>query len=224
MFKTIVVMGMVLVGRPLVTGEPPQLTDRERARQIAQLGPEPTYFVPQTLADLVSVAQAAVVARIESAGEIVWIEDVTPGGTYVGSDAFATYNVVIEEVLFNTHKEAAPALLAGNSVLTQRLGREAAGEFIANRQPVRTNDRCLLFLWYRPGTADWSILQWPLQFRQSTGVEGGAEPVSPLPAGLSLLRQDWFGALVAVTKSTQGAVPQWRALVQEVRRLSAVER
>lgn len=103
--------------------------------------------------------------------------------------------------------------------LTQLVGRENAEAFVAGRVPVTPGDECVLFLWYRPGSTTWSILQWPLQFRRQKNPSESATPVLARP----WLTASWFGPTVPVAPTVTAAAGtenvrlSWEALVNGVR-------
>lgn len=220
MTKSIILTTVVCCGAATMASALQQsASNQELANRIQELAPDPAYIMPANLGEMVERSQAAVVAIIGGTGEILFETDKSPSGVTISRPAFGQYHVTIQEVLFNKRRTNAPALLPGPAILTQRIGRQLAVDFAAGKQPAKPNDKCLLFLWYRPGSADWSIMQWPLQFRQATEAGDRAEPVAPLPNGLTLLKQQWFGSSVATTKTATGMAPQWSTLVTEVKRL-----
>jgi hypothetical protein len=199
-------------------------TTRSQTRidpRLAQLGPEEAYILPKDLADLVNTAHAAVVAVFGPLGQVRLVDDTSKSGKLLAWDGLASYQVVIREVLFDKLTGSAPELSPNMHLeLTQRVGRKGAEDFLDRKVPVSEGDECLLFLWYRPGAAEWSILQWPLQFRRSTRLAAAVEPVTLLPSGLSILKQEWIGPRVSIVSTDRGIAPSWISLRQEVQRLA----
>lgn len=192
----------------------------EVATALSKLGDEPRYILPKDLGELVQTADAGVVARLSSLGELKFVSDVSPQGVTIAVDAFAEYRVAILDVLYNDLKSAAPPLRAGTEVtLSKKVGRTEAEAFYAKQAPVKAGDECLLFLWHRPGFKEWSVLQWPLQFRRSIPVPDGVEEVAPVPNGRTFLSAEWLGPAVPAVVSGNGR--SWSALVGEVRRLGS---
>jgi hypothetical protein len=196
-----------------------QSVSREALRQ---LGPGGLWGPPASLEELVRISQAAVIAKIIGPGDLKFQEEVTPGGTRLGRSAYASYSVVIREVLYNRLADAAPPIKTGSRVeLSQPVGRHEAEAFLDKRTPATPSDEYLLFLWHRPGAGEWSILQWPLQFRKSGRGDGLADTLAS-PAELSWLTPQWLGPSVPFVNSENGGVtPIWVPLVAEVHRVGA---
>ena len=207
---------MVLATSP--TRSVAQLT---RQQALNQLGPEPSWVTPKSLEDLVNTGQAAVIAEIVGPGELKIEQMSTPGGKWLGPAAYASYRVVIRDVLYKRKSSGAPALASANLVeLTQHVGRNEAEAFVARRVPVVAHEECLFFLWHRPGASEWSILQWPLQFCKSDQAPGFAAPVGK-PAELPWLDARWLGPSVPMTTEAGRVLPMWPQLVDEVKRLGS---
>jgi hypothetical protein len=181
-----------------------------------------SYLLPDSLAALVKLSQAAVVGRIVDFGDLTFSEDTGSRGQVIGLDAFASYRVAISEVLFNRRNADGPVLAVGQTtVITQAVGGKEAKAFANGELPVMRDDECLMFLWHRPGSDSWSVLQWPLQFRHSTRAKGGAETVSLLPDKRNFMTPERLGSLVPVIDQPDGRViAQWSALLAEVKRLA----
>jgi hypothetical protein len=210
-------VGVICLG--LVSRQTVAQNTQEQA--IQQLGPEPFWIIPRSLPDLVNTAQAAVVAEIVGPGELKIDQMVTRGGTALGPTAYTVYRVVIREILYNRTNGDAPALTPGASVeLTKHVGRQEAEAFVARRLPVAAHDNCLLFLWHRPGAPEWSVLQWPLQFRKSERFPGAAEALGKR-AELQWLDARWLGPRVPTSTDAGIALPMWPQLLIEVKHLAA---
>jgi hypothetical protein len=162
-----------------------------------------------------------VVGRVVSFGDLTFLEDRGSRGQVIGVDAFASYRVAIDEVLFSRQVGEGPVLGAGQTaVITQAVGGPEAKAFVKRELPVVKDEQYLMFLWHRPGAESWSVLQWPLQFRHSVRVPGGAEAVSLLPDKTSFVTPERFGSSVPVIAQRDGGViAQWSVLVTEVKRL-----
>jgi hypothetical protein len=199
---------------------PQTVSQNSQEQAIQQLGPEPFWITPRSLTDLVNTAQAAVIVEIVEPGDLKIEQASTPGGKALGPRAYAVYRVVISEVLYNRISGDAPALVPGASVeLTKHVGRQEAEAFVARQLPVAAHDNCLLFLWHRPGAAEWSVLQWPLQFRKSRRVQGAAEALGS-PAELQWLDAKWLGPRVPMSTDAGAVLPMWPQLLSEVKHLA----
>jgi hypothetical protein len=209
------------VAASLLTAPTLGVAQLQQKEMLQYLGPEPLWGPPSSLANLVEITQAAIVADIIAPGELRLERASTPQASPLGQYGYVTYSVAIRDVLYNKVGSAAPALGLGDRVqLTQLVGRQEAEAFTSGRIPVAPRDQCLLFLWHRPGAAEWSILQWPLQFRKSP-TAGAAESLGR-PAELGWLDAQWLGPRVPITNVDTAAVaPTWSAFLTEVRRLSA---
>jgi hypothetical protein len=213
---------VLLVGFVTVFNAPrvaSQVSGQVKAR-IEQLGPEGLFVPPRSFAELVRLAQGAVVVDIVGLGDIVFAPSSTREGHYLGTEAFTTYNVEIREVLFNRVLSAPPLAVGSRIDLTQLVGNELAEAFVSKQVPVVPGDHCVLFLWYRPGAETWSLLQWPLQFRQPNGPSDQAEPLSGRPWH----NADWFGPAVPLVAGGQAGAPgkvrlNWTALVSSAKLL-----
>jgi hypothetical protein len=197
--------------------------DSETAKKVAGLGSE-DYSIPSDLADLVKTAQASIVATLVAVGDdLKWSNSFNKSGILMAVDAFATYRFLITDVLYNRLKKQAPPLASGvETDVRQMVGRSSAEAFLAKKAPVKPGDECVLFLWHRPGAAEWSVLQWPLQFRKSLTLnEVTAEAASPLETGRGFVTTQWLGPAVPALSKGQVIVPRWQALIKEVRRLGA---
>jgi hypothetical protein len=204
----------------LGSAQTPEVVNTAIRSQLQQLGPEPMFAPPESLERLVKGAEAVVIAEIAEPGELKLVASTSPGGTPLGPLGFASYRVVMREVIYNRLQNAAPSLTPGSTIeLTQLVGRSKAAAFLARRIPVAPGDQCLLFLWYPPKSDAWSILQWPLQFRKSQRFQGAAEPVAP-PEQVKWLDTMWLGAAVPATTDGSVAIPRWEPLVLEVKRLA----
>lgn len=187
--------------------------DRTSAEQV---------IVPKNLTELVRMSQAAIVGRIVDFGDLTSVNDVGSRGQVIGTDVYASYRISIDEVLFNRKVEG-PALTPGQvTTITQRVDKRDAELFVSRQFPTLDTREYLLFLWLRPGSESWSMLWWPYQFHRSRSALEGADTVSPLPDGRSLLqRPGWLGPSVTVVAAgPDKVVPQWASLVAEVKRLS----
>jgi hypothetical protein len=194
----------------------------ESANAVSKLRDEPTYIVPTDLAELVGTAEAAVIGRVVALGDVRLVPDLHKQQiTKVELvDGFTAYRVSIVDVLYNRLKTGAPPLRSGVDVeLTKKVGRQEAEAFLAMQTPVKPGDECLLFLWHRPGAAEWSVLQWPLQFRKSIPIPDGVESIAALPSGRKLLSTEWLGPSVPLVVS--GKAHSWSALVDRVRRVGS---
>jgi hypothetical protein len=184
--------------------------------------PEQSFLVPRNLEELVGFSQAAVVARIEGFGDLTSINDEGSRGEAIATDVFASYRVLIAEVVFNRKSEAPPLTVGEITTITQMVGKRDAELFLSRRFPPLDRREYLFFLWLRPGADSWSMLQWPLQFRRSASAPDTAEVAAKLPDGRSLLAAQWLGGSVQLTSTGDKVVPAWGALVSEVKRLAAV--
>ena len=203
----------------------PPSESTETASTVAKLRDEPSYILPSDLADLVRTAQAAVVGRVVSLGDFRMVPDLHKQQiTGVAmADGFTAYRVSIVDVLYNRLKSAAPPLRSGVDVeLTKKVGRQEAEAFLAKQTPVKPGDECVLFLWHRPGAAEWSVLQWPLQFRKSIPIPDGVETIATLPSGQQLLSTEWLGPSVPLLAT--GKAHSWSALVQRVRSIGSIQK
>jgi hypothetical protein len=215
---TLVIAPVLVYG--LGSAQTPEVVNTAIPSQLQQLGPDPMFAPPESLERLVKGADAAVIAEISEPGELKLVAYTSPGGTPLGPLGFASYRVVMREVIYNRLQNAAPSLTPGSTIeLTQLVGRSKAAAFLARRIPVAPGDQCLLFLWYPPKSDAWSILQWPLQFRKSQRFQGAAEPVAP-PEQVKWLDTMWLGAAVPATTDGSVAIPRWEPLVLEVKRLA----
>jgi hypothetical protein len=196
-----------------------QVPEQVKTR-IEQLGPEGLFMVPNSFAEMVRLAQAAVVVDVVGLGDIVFEPRSTREGTYLGTDALTTYRVEIREVLFDRELPAPPLAVGGRVDFTQSVGKELAEAFVRKQTPVVAGDQCVFFLWYRPGAETWSLLQWPLQFRRSNGESDRAEPLSARPWHTA----NWFGPGIPLVAGGQAGAEKvrvnWTALVSSTRLLA----
>jgi hypothetical protein len=187
---------------------------------LQQLGPNPLFGAPESLAQLVNQAHAAVVADIVAPGEIRLQAVANPYSKKPTKLGYATYRAVIRDIVYNRIQASAPPLSVGSEVeFTQRVGREQAEAFLAKHIPVVPGDQCLLFLFLDRGATNWSMLVWPLQFRKSHKLPGTAETLGP-SAAMTYLDAKWLGESVPVTLNGEAVLPNWDNLVTEVRRLA----
>jgi hypothetical protein len=130
----------------LGSAQTPEVVNTAIRSQLQQLGPEPMFAPPESLERLVKGADAAVIAEISEPGELKLVAYTSPGGTPLGPLGFASYRVVMREVIYNRLQNAAPSLTPGSTIeLTQLVGRSEAAAFLARRIPVAPGDQCLLF-------------------------------------------------------------------------------
>lgn len=182
-----------------------------------RLGSDPLFAPPDSLGTLVKQAPAAVIGEVVEPGELKLEEVMVPRATSPSVFGYALYRVMIRDVVYNRLQVSAPPLVVGSEVeLTQRVGREGAGRFMAKQIPLAAGDECLLFLWPRPH--GWGILDWPLQFRKSQRIPGTAEGLGP-PGAMAFLGTKWLGGTVPFALDGDLVHPEWEALVTEVRRL-----
>jgi hypothetical protein len=208
-----------------------QESDAQRQQRIATIlrnlerEPDQSYIVPRDLAQLVSLAQAAVVGRIVSFGDLSTLDDVGRQSQVMATDVFASYGVLISEVLYNRVADGPPLEPEVPSTITQWVDKRAAELFVSRSFPPLDGREYLLFLWLRPGAGSWSMLQWPLQFRRSGTAPEEAESAAALPYGGRLLKPEWLDSSVPLIATGRDAVaPDWEGLVGEVKRLSVVVR
>ena len=211
---------LIGIGITVLAGSLTRAVDQQSQQQaLNQLGPEPSWVTPKNLQDLLNTSQAAVIAEIVGPGELN-IEEISTPGTWLGPAAYASYRVIVRDVLYNRGADAPPLPAAGLADFTQRVGRNEAEAFVARRVPVVAHEECLLFLWHRPGAPEWSILQWPLQFRKSDQAPGFAEPIGK-PTEVRWLDAAWFGPSVPVTTAAGRVLPMWPQLIDQVKRLGS---
>jgi hypothetical protein len=109
--------------------------------QLAQLGPEEAYILPRDLADLVKTAQAAVVAVFGPFGQVRLVDDISKTGKLLAWDGFASYQVVIREVLYDRLTGSAPELSPNMQLeLTQRVGRKGTEDLLRAKAPILESD------------------------------------------------------------------------------------
>lgn len=191
---------------------------RKTQSRVYQLGPDPLFAAPDSLAKLVKDAPAAVIAEIVGPGELKLEEVAVPHSTKLSVFGYATYRASIRDVVYNRLQGDAPPLSVGSEIeFTQHVGRESAEAFIAKQIPVDPGDECLLFLWHRPH--GWGILAWPLQFRKSQTIQGAAEGLGQ-PGAMTFLGTEWLGGSVPFAFDAGVVMPDWEGLVREVRRLA----
>ena len=194
----------------------PAQADHDQQPSLSQLGPNPFYGLPATLEALVKDAPAAIVAQIVGPGTLQLEEVSVPGFSRKRVEGYATYRVIIRDVVFHRQPESTPPLVVGSQrEFRQPVGRESAEAFVANRIPVAAGDECLLFLWQ--GLRGWEILNWHVQFRRSRQLPSKAEMLVDTRA--LKFRPEWFGGSVSAKVVDEVVRPDWDSLVGEVRRL-----
>ena len=215
--REIVLISLAASVSALVTFDAgPAQADQDKQLSLSQLGPNPFYGLPDTLEAVVNGVPAAIVAQIVGPGTLQLEEVSVPGFSRRRVEGYATYRVIIRNVVFHRQPESTPPLVVGSQrEFRQRVGRESAEAFVANRIPVAADDECLLFLWLRPH--GWEILNWHLQFRRSRELPSKAEMLADSRA--FKLRPEWFGGSVPATTAGEVVMPDWDGLVAEVRRL-----
>jgi hypothetical protein len=216
------VAGFVVIGVVNPTAAPQQSPGTEAIRRTLERMPERDRFIPTDIAMLVKLSHAAVVGKIAGFGELISLNDMSPTGKRIGTDVFASYEVYVSEVLFNKRTLDAPPLSINKSeTITQPVSKSEAEAFVDHHGPAVVGSEYLIFLWYRPGASSWSMFEWPLQFRKSVTVPGGAEPAAAYSNGFIVSRREWLGLSVPVVATAKDSVvPQWPAMLAEVKRLS----
>jgi hypothetical protein len=219
MLTVLVAAALISLGQILVAVVPDSAspTNQKADTEFQELGDEGLLQLPTDFADLVRRNQAAVVVEILDFGSVTLRDATTRSGTRIGTQGWASYHVQIKDVLFNKLAGNAPPLTANTELrLTQRVGRDEAKAFVA-RSRVQQNDECLLFLWHRSGSDEWSIVAWPLQFRRSRTVSGMAEPVLPVR------QMTWLDQSgLPVRRDHNQILLDWPSLIREVRRLGTL--
>jgi hypothetical protein len=219
MLKLLLATALISFGQILVVVVPDSVSqsNQDSVTEFLELGDEGLLQLPTDLSDLVRRNQAAVVVEILDFGSVTVRDATTRSGTKIGTQGWATYHVQIRDVLFNKLGGNSPPLSVNTEVhLTQRVGRDEARAFVT-RSRVQQNDECLLFLWHRLGSDEWSIVAWPLQFRRSRTVSGMAEPVLPVR------QMSWLDKSgLPVSRSHNQIMLDWASLVREVKRLGTL--
>ena len=178
------------------------------------LGSDPLVHIPADLTELVSRAEAAVVADIVGFAAIESRTTTSTTGTPLGRAGIARYKVRIKDVLYNRRGKSAPPLgVGGTSDLLSVVGREGAQAF-EMRTNVRQGDECILFLWHRRGADAWSLAPWQLQFKRSLADERKAESVTPIDS------TSFLAGTLEVTHENNRETVDWASLVSEIRRMS----
>lgn len=186
-------------------------TPDETDLRIEQLGPGPFLAGFDSLDDLVSKADAVVIATVETPGRLTFVEADSSDGVRKNVMASAVYGIEVKQVLAAT-PTAAVSLKAGALVEVRlRAGRESARAVRAGQNPVKPGDECLLFLFNdRDG---WSLIAWHFQFRRSQGASPKAQPIN---AHSDLPPDEWFGPGVVERAEGRPAEVGWSKLVASV--------
>lgn len=191
---------------------------QEKQFSISQLGPDPFPGAPESIGKLVNDVPAAVIAEIVGPGKLKFEEVAVPHSTKLSLRGYATYKVIIRDVIFNRLQQNAPPLAVGSvTELLQDVGRESAEAFSSGRIPVSPGDECLLFLWLRPHS--WETLKWHVQFRKSHTIPTAAEVITKSSA-IKSIGPKWLGGSVPYALDGDEVLPDWTGLVGEVRRLA----
>ena len=229
MTRLIVLVFVGLAVAATVSGVVAQESEAQRRERVGRIlqslekRPDQRYIVPRDLGQLVGFAQAAVVGRIVEFGDFVSVDDVSSDGRVMAKDVFASYRVSIAAVLFNRNAQGPPLKPGVTTTITQMIGSKREAELFDSRQfPSLDGREYVLFLWLRPGSSAWSMLQWPLQFRSSGPSAEVAESAMTLPDKRFLLTEKWLDSSVPLIPQgpDKEAAPSWTGLINEVMRLS----
>jgi hypothetical protein len=195
------------------SAQPP--ADGDSRSAFASLGPQPSVHVPDGLESLVGISHAAVLAEIVSFGSVRLEEQNPPASsprrqpTVAG---FATYRVLVQDVLFNALGDNARPIATGTELeVDARVGKREAEEFVGGRRRVERKDLCLLYLYYRPTTQRWALQPWMMQFRQTRDADRGAETV------IRGSEARLLGTSFALVRRGESLVADWNSLVERTR-------
>jgi hypothetical protein len=185
------------------------------AEDFEKIGPQGLVYVPDSVEGVIRVAPAAVIADIIDFGPVLLREAYASGGIKIGHHAFTTYKLRIREVLYNRSSSAPPVKTGDELLFTKMVGQAEAKAFASGKTTVSKGDECLLFLWHQRGAAEWSIVDWPFQFRRSKEIDADAVAIRPDA-------ERWLAGTVVQRPVEGTVVVDWTSLVERVKRAARV--